>query len=60
MNIFEKRVWNESKFDTDTPVHIEVRDCGIFVVGLGSCISCNDYVDAQLKYYKLTGRVFFI
>lgn len=57
MNLFERKFWNESKFNTDAPVHVEVRDCGTFVVGDGECIACKDWLEVNLVYHKKTGKI---
>jgi ribosomal protein L37E len=57
MNLFEKKIWNEGKFDTDAPYHIECRNCGTFVVGNGECIACKDKSELNKIYHEKTGKI---
>lgn len=48
-----KKVYNESQFLTENPLHIESRSCGLFVVGEGNCIPVNNMDEARNVINKI-------
>lgn len=48
-----KKIYNESKFDTENPLHVECRSCGMFVVGEGNCIPVSNMEEAKKEIEKI-------
>jgi hypothetical protein len=44
---YQKEVVAVSAFGTDYPLHIESRNCGLFVVGEGNCIPVSSMEQAR-------------
>lgn len=48
-----------TRFATEDKLHIEIRQCGIFVVGEDNCILAKDWIDALRIYREISGNDFF-